>query len=82
MQLNFGLLYAESLDFNQTWRNVSLHVGDSIFVNNRPFDPQKGDDFFIIMLWHYHCFAQLCLVIRTVSQVSDVAHRPLVKLLL
>ena len=25
-----------------------------------------------------HCFAQMCLLIGTVSQVSDVAHGPIV----
>ena len=34
--------------------------------------------FFLLILWHNHCFAQMCLLIGTVSQVSDMAHGPLV----
>ena len=30
------------------------------------------------MLWHNHCFAQICLLIGTVYQVSGVAHESLV----
>ena len=30
------------------------------------------------MLWYNHCFVQLCLLIGTVSEVSDVANGPLV----
>ena len=30
------------------------------------------------MLWYDYSFAQMCLLIRTVSQMSDVAHGPLV----
>ena len=33
---------------------------------------------FLLMLWHNHCFAQMCLLIETVSHVSDVAHVSLV----
>ena len=34
--------------------------------------------FFLLMLWHNYCSAQMCLLIGTVSQVSDVADWPLV----
>ena len=34
--------------------------------------------YFLIMLWHNHCVAQMCLLIGTVSKVSEVAHEPLV----
>ena len=27
--------------------------------------------------WHNYCLAQMCLMIVTVSEVSDVAHGPL-----
>ena len=30
------------------------------------------------MLWHNHCFAQMCLLIGPVSQVRGVAHGPLI----
>ena len=36
--------------------------------------------FFLLMLWHNHCYMQMCLLIGTVSQVSDVTHGPLVLL--
>ena len=33
--------------------------------------------FFLLMLWRNNCFVQMCLLIGTVSQVSDVAKGPL-----
>ena len=32
----------------------------------------------LLMLWHSHCFAQMCFLIETVFKVSDVAHGHLV----
>ena len=50
-----------------------------IFINIQPFNSEKGDiDFFLLMLWHNRCFVQMCLLIGTVSQMSDVAHGPLI----
>ena len=46
----------------------------------RPFNTQKGGyDFFLLMLWHNHCFAQMCLLIGTVSQVKNMTHGPIVQ---
>ena len=32
------------------------------------------------MLWYNHTFVQICLLIGIVSQLSDVAHGPLVNI--
>ena len=58
------------INFNQTWYNVSFCDGNSYFSNHSIF--------FLLMLWHSHFFAQWCLLIGTVSQMSDVAHGHLV----
>ena len=59
---------------------MHLHVKESqAFMNNQPINSQKGDnDFYLLMLWHNHCIAQMCILIGTVSHVSDVAHGPLI----
>ena len=47
---------------NKTWRNVSLFEGNLSYH----------------LLWNNHGFAQKCLLIGNVPQVSDKAHGPLV----
>ena len=56
---------------------MHLCVKRTFLKNNQPFKFQIGDhDFFLLILWNNHCVAQICLLIGTVFQVSDVAHGP------
>ena len=43
------------------------------------FDFQKGDGISYSMLWYNQSLAQTCLLIGSVSQVSNVDHGPFVK---
>ena len=51
--------------------------GTHIFIIINHSILKKEIMFFLLMLWHNHCFVQMCLFISTVSQVSDVVHGPL-----
>ena len=42
------------------------------------FKKEKMIFFSSSMLWYNHSYAQICLLVGTVSRVSDVAHWPLV----
>ena len=49
--------------------------GIQVFMNNQSFNSQREDnEFFLLMLWHNRCFVQMCFLIGTVSQVSEVDH--------
>ena len=55
-------------------------MGTQDFTNKESFSSQKGDFYLFFLcqsvLWYNHVFVQMCLLIETVSQVSNVAHGP------
>ena len=61
-------------NFNQTLHKEFLCKGGPIFTNKRPLNLFSEST-----LQHNNSFAQMCLLTQTVSQVSDMAHRPLVR---
>ena len=49
--------------------------GTLVFTYKGPFNPQKRDnDFFLFINVMYACYQRMCLLIRTVSNLSEVAH--------
>ena len=74
-------------NFNQTWHKAYLGEGNSSLMQIRDhLNSQRGVCLFHLLLnvmwWTCNLsFAQMCLLNETVSQVSDVAHWPLVLVL-
>ena len=52
--------------------------GIQVIANEEPLNAHKVDNFFSYLNQHYD--NHMCLLILTVSQVSDVAHEPLVRI--
>ena len=49
--------------------------GTLVFTYKGLFNPQKRDnDFFLFINVMYACYQRMCLLIRTVSNLSEVAH--------
>ena len=62
------------------WKKIENWCGKTsiLYMINHSILKKEMRIFFLLMLQHYHCFAQMCLLIGTVSQMSDVGHGPLV----
>ena len=75
------LLRTHWINFKPTCHKTSLGKSDSLQV--KTFNsPKRDNDCFLLLLystlWYNYSSVQMCLLIGNVSQLSDVAHGPLV----
>ena len=71
----FGLFQPNLAQRNLGWRGLNI-----LQIRNFQCLKRRRWCFFLskLALWYNHSYKQMCLLIWTVSQVSDVAHGPLV----